>query len=56
LLTCAATIMILSVKEISVFGRKLRGEFLFAFFIVALASVVRWQLVLLHDISGYWHP
>src|SRR4030042_5800628 len=39
LLTCAAVIMILSVNEIYIFGRKLRGEVLFAFFILALALV-----------------
>jgi len=53
LLTCAATIMILSIKEISIFGKKLRSEILFACFILALASIVQWQLVLLHDIPGY---
>ena len=55
LMTCAAIIMILSVKEISVFGWKLRGENLFACFILALGSVVQWQLVLLYDIAGAWH-
>jgi len=53
LLTSAAAIMILSVKEIYIFGRKLRGEVLFAFFMLALALVVQWQLVLLHDIAGH---
>ena len=56
LLTCAATIMILSVKEIHIFGSKLRGEVLFGFFILSLALVVQWQLVLLHDIAGHWRP
>ena len=52
LLTSAAIIMILNIKEISLFGSKLSGEILFAFFIFALASVVQWQLILLHYISG----
>jgi hypothetical protein len=52
LLTCAAIMMILSIKEIYIFGGKIRGEALFAFFIFALASVVQWQLILLHYIAG----
>ena len=56
LLTCAAVIMILSVNEIYIFGRRLRGEVLFAFFILALALVVQWELVLLHDIPEHWRP
>ena len=51
-LTCAAIIMILSIKEIYIFGNKIRGESLFAFFIFALASVVQWQLILLHYVAG----
>jgi hypothetical protein len=53
LMTCAAIIVILSVKEIHIFGSKLRGQVLFAFFILALALVVQWQLVLLHDIAEH---
>jgi len=52
LLTSAAIIMILTIKEISLFGSKISGEVLFAFFIFALASVVQCQLILLHYISG----
>ena len=52
LLTCTAIMMILSIKEIYIFGSKIRGEVLFAFFIFALASVVQWQLILLHYIAG----
>jgi hypothetical protein len=47
LLTCAAIIMILSIKESYLFGSKVRGEVLFGFFIVTLAAVVQWQLILL---------
>lgn len=52
LLTSAAIMMILSIREICILGRKIRGETFFAFFILALASVVQWQLILLHYISG----
>lgn len=52
-LTCAPIFMILSVKEIHVFGSRLRSEFFFAFFILALGSVVQWQVVLVHDIVGH---
>jgi hypothetical protein len=52
LVTCASIMMILSIKEIYIFGGKIRCEALFAFFIIALASVVQWQLILLHYISG----
>lgn len=51
LMTCTAIIMILSVQEITIFGWKLRGEILFACFILALAIVVQWQLSLLYDIT-----
>jgi hypothetical protein len=53
LLTCTTIILILSVKETCIFGKKLRTEILFACFILQLAAVVQWQLVLLHDIAGY---
>ena len=52
LLTCAAIIMILSIKEIHILGGKIRGESLFAFFIFVLASVVQWQLILIHYVAG----
>jgi len=51
-LTCAAIIMILHIGEFCIFGNRLGGEVLFAFFILVLALVVQWQLVLLHFISG----
>jgi hypothetical protein len=53
LLTCATIILILSAKEICIFGRKLRMEILFACFILPLAAVIQWQLILLRDIAGY---
>jgi hypothetical protein len=53
LLTCATIILILSVKEIWIFGKKLRTEIIFACFILQLAAVVQWQLVLLRDMAGY---
>jgi hypothetical protein len=52
LLTCAAIMVILSIKGIYIFGGKICSEALFAFFIFALACVVQWQLILLHYISG----
>jgi hypothetical protein len=48
---CSAIIIILGVHEITKFGRELRREILFACFILALASVVQWQLSLLYDIE-----
>ena len=42
LLTCATIILILSVKEICIFGKKLLKEILFACFILQLAAVVQW--------------
>ena len=41
LLTSASTIMILSIKEISILGRKLRTEILFGCFILLLACVAQ---------------
>jgi Domain of unknown function (DUF5658) len=52
LLTCASVVLILGIKEIYLFGTRLRNEVLFAFFIFVLASVVQWQLVLLHYVDG----
>jgi hypothetical protein len=51
LVTCASIMMILSIGEIHIFGSKIRSEALFAFFIFALASVVQWQLILLHSLA-----
>jgi len=52
LLTCAAIIIILSIREIYFFGIRLHCEVLFAFFILALTLVVHWQLILLHYTGG----
>ena len=51
-LTCAAIMMILSIKEIHILGDKIPGESLFAFFIFVLASVVQWQLILIQYVAG----
>ena len=51
LLTCASIVLILSVTKTHIFREKLRVKSLLVLFIVALASVVKWQLVLLHSIS-----
>lgn len=47
LITCAAVIMILGIKETYLVAGRIRKEALFAFHIFALASVVQWQLYLL---------
>jgi hypothetical protein len=52
LLTCASIILILGIKEIYLFGTRLRAGVLFAFYIVVLASVVQWQLILLNYTGG----
>ena len=52
LLTCASILIILSITKTHVFGQTLRVKALLVFFIVALASVVKWQLILIQRISG----
>jgi hypothetical protein len=51
-LTCASIVIILSITRTHIFGEKLRVKALLVFFIIALASVVKWQLILLHFIAG----
>jgi hypothetical protein len=51
-LTCASIVIILSITRTHIFKEKLRVKALLVFFIVALASVVQWQLFLLHYIAG----
>lgn len=51
LITCAAVIMILGIKETYLVAGRIRKEALFAFHIFALASVVQWQLFLLHYVA-----
>lgn len=48
LLTCASIIIVLSITKTRIFGEKLRVNVLLVFFIIALAAVVKWQLILLH--------
>jgi hypothetical protein len=52
LLTSASIVIILSITKTHVFRGKLRVKLLLVFFIVALASVVKWQLILLHYVTG----
>lgn len=52
LLTCASIIIILSITKTHIFGQKLRVKALLVFFIAVLAAVVKWQLFLLHRITG----
>ena len=52
LLTCASVIIILSITKARIFGGKFRVKTLLVFYIVALASVVNWQLILLHYVAG----
>jgi hypothetical protein len=47
-LTWAAVLMILNIKDRTFLGTRFRGKSLFVFFIVILALVVQWELVLLH--------
>ena len=51
LITCAAVVMILGIKETCLVAGRIRREALFAFHIFALASVVQWQLFLLHYVA-----
>lgn len=52
LLTCASVIIILSITKTHIFGEKLRVKALLVFYIVVMASVVKWQLFLLHNLAG----
>ena len=47
-LTGASVLMILNVKDRTLLGTRLQGKSLFVFFIVILAFVVQWELLLLH--------
>ena len=47
-LTCASVFMILAIKDRYFWGRRLQGKALFVFFIVILAFVVKWELLLIH--------
>ena len=47
-LTWAAVLMILNIKDRTFLGTRLQGKSLFVFFIVILALVVQWELLLLH--------
>lgn len=46
-LTCAAIILVLSIKNISLFKSKVQGRMLFIFYAVALGMVVQWELYLI---------
>jgi hypothetical protein len=46
-LTCAAIILVLGVKSISLFKSKVQGRMLFIFYAVALGMVVQWELYLI---------
>jgi hypothetical protein len=52
LLTCASILIILSVTKTHVFGETIPVKALLVVFIVALAAVLKWQLILLHRIGG----
>jgi hypothetical protein len=47
LLTCASILVILMIKDFYLFRTKVQGKILFAFHIIALTSVVQWELYLL---------
>lgn len=47
LITCAAILITMSVKADTRFAGGLQRRFLFAFYIIALALVVQWQVFLL---------
>jgi len=47
-LTWAAVVVILNIKDRALWGTRLQGKALFVFFIVVLALVVQWELLLLH--------
>jgi hypothetical protein len=48
LLTSAAVLMILNIKDRTFLGTRFRGRSLLVFFIVVLGFVVQWELFLLH--------
>ncbi|MBN2032531.1 MAG: hypothetical protein JW836_04580 [Deltaproteobacteria bacterium] len=52
LLTCASIVIILSITKTRVFGGKFRVKTLLVFYILALALVVKWQLILLYYVGG----
>jgi hypothetical protein len=49
-LTCAAIVIILSIKNNYILGTKIRAGFLLVFFLFALALAAQWQLFLLYEI------
>ena len=47
LLTCAAAILFLSIKNVPLFGTRVQGKVIFTFFLVAFAVVVQYEIFLL---------
>jgi hypothetical protein len=46
LLTCASVIVILIIKDAYLFRTKVQGKILFVFHVIALTTVVQWELYL----------
>jgi hypothetical protein len=51
-MTCTGIMMIISMKNDYVFGKKIRVRFLLVFFLFALAIVTQWQLFLLCQMAN----
>jgi hypothetical protein len=51
LITCAAIMMILSIKNNYIRGIRIRAEVFLVSFFIALALVVQWQLFLIHSVT-----
>ena len=51
LLTSAALIIVLALKELSFFGNIIPKKVILCFFLIAMAAVVQWELCLFHLMS-----